>query len=341
MNTKMIAIEPIYLNKEEKFSLRNEAGSTVAPSIALLPASELPNTYYHAATSQNTRKAYQADIRHFEQSGGPLPAKIDDILRYLHTFAAQLNPRTLSRRLTAIKHWHTFQNFDDPTNSPLVRKTLQGITNTHGKPKEKASPLLPDELRQLAEHLSQRDSLIGVRDNALLQIGYFGAFRRSELIAIHVEHIQRVKDGITILIPRSKTDQAGEGQTCAIPYGNNTMLCPVRALDHWLSRSKITTGPIFRGIDRWEKLQKKALTPLAVTLIIKRWMSACELPNAENFSSHSLRRGLATSASYKGASLTSIMRQGRWKHVNTVLGYIEEGQRFEDNAAAKVMQDEE
>lgn len=337
----MINIKSNHLEKEKSPSLRNETGIDITPSTALTPVSELLNTYYHAATSQNTRKAYQADIRHFEQSGGPLPAKVDDILRYLHTFAPQLNPRTLSRRLTAIKHWHTYQNFDDPTNSPLVRKTLQGITNTHGKPKEKASPLLPTELRQLTEHLSQINSLIAARDNALLQLGYFGAFRRSELIAIHVEHIQRMKDGITILIPHSKTDQSGEGQTCAIPYGNHSVLCPIRALDHWLSRSKITTGPIFRGIDRWEKLQKNALTPLAVTLIIKRWMKACELPNAESFSSHSLRRGLATSASYKGASLTSIMRQGRWKHVNTVLGYIEEGQRFEDNAAAKVMQDDE
>lgn len=336
----MIDIEPIYPDQEKNPSLRNETPLSFTPSTDLMPISELPNTYYHAASSQNTRKAYQADIRHFEQSGGPLPAKVDDILRYLHTFAPQLNPRTLSRRLTAIKHWHTYQNFDDPTNSPLVRKTLQGIGNTHGKPKEKASPLLPEELRQLATHLSQIDSLIAARDNALLQLGYFGAFRRSELIAIQVEHIQRVKDGITILIPRSKTDQSGEGQTCAIPYGNSATFCPVRALDDWLSRSKITTGPIFRGIDRWGKLQNNALTPLSVTLIIKRWMKACELPNAENFSSHSLRRGLATSASYKGASLTSIMRQGRWKHVNTVLGYIEEGQRFEDNAAAKVMQDD-
>lgn len=114
----------------------------------------------------------------------------------------------------------------------------------------------------------------------------------------------------------------------------------MRALDHWLSQSKITAGPIFRGIDRWEKLQKNALTPLAVTLIIKRWSKACNLTDAANYSSHSLRRGLATSASYKGASLTSIMRQGRWRHVNTVLGYIEEGQRFEDNAAAKIMQED-
>lgn len=336
----MINIEPNFLENKKNLLLRNEASAGLVLSTELIATAELPNTYYHAATSQNTRKAYQADIRHFEQSGGPLPANIDDILRYLHTFAPQLNSRTLSRRLTAIKHWHTYQNFDDPTNSPLVRKTLQGISNTHGKPKEKASPLLFDELRQLTDYLSSLNSLIATRDNALLQLGYFGAFRRSELIAIEAEHIQRVKDGILILIPRSKTDQGGEGQTCAIPYGSNTILCPVRALDYWLSRSKITTGPIFRGIDRWEKLQKKALTPLAVTLIIKRWIKACELPNAENFSSHSLRRGLATSASYKGASLTSIMRQGRWKHANTVLGYIEEGQRFEDNAAAKVMQDE-
>ncbi|GEM_PF-4785956 len=128
----MITIEPNYLENEKNLSLRNEMDISLAPSRELISTPELPNTYYHAATSHNTRKAYQADIRHFERSSGSLPAKTDDILRYLHTFAAQLNPRTLSRRLTAIKHWHTYQDFDDPTNSPLVRKTLQGISNTHG-----------------------------------------------------------------------------------------------------------------------------------------------------------------------------------------------------------------
>jgi integrase len=269
-----------------------------------------------------------------------LPATPEDIVNYLQLFATQLNPRTLSRRLTALKHWHTYQGFDDPTLHPGVRKTLKGIMNTHGKPKDKAPPLLPEQLSQIVAYLQQEDTLAAWRDNALLQLGYFGAFRRSELVAIQYEHIERHKEGITLLVPRSKTDQSGSGQHCAVPYGNNR-LCPIRALDIWLGRAKIVQGPIFRQIDRWGTLGEKALTPLALTQIIKRCAQACQLPNPQAFSSHSLRRGLATSASHRGASLKAIMRQGRWQHVGTVLGYIEEGQRFDDNAAAAILQDTE
>lgn len=88
----------------------------------MVPAT-LMNPYLHAATSDNTRKAYQNDIAHFVSWGGALPTSSNVIIHYLQAFAAQLNPRTLVRRLTAIKHWHTYQQFSDPTACPLVRKT--------------------------------------------------------------------------------------------------------------------------------------------------------------------------------------------------------------------------
>jgi integrase len=188
------------------------------------------NIYLQAATAHHTRIAYQSDIRHFEASGGLLPATTEDVLLYLQTFAPTLNPRTLSRRLTALKHWHTYQGFEDPTAHHVVRKTLKGIQNTYGKPKEKASPLIPEQLQKMVSYLMRQNAFIAWRDNALLQMGYFGAFRRSELVNIHIAHIRRVQKGIEVLVPRSKTDQTGEGQYCAIPYGNTT-LCPVRALD--------------------------------------------------------------------------------------------------------------
>src|SRR5437868_13666933 len=76
------------------------------------------NPYLAAATSDNTRKAYRSDIRHYEQSGGRLPATSEEIIHYLQNFAAKLNSRTLARRLIAIKHWHQYQGFTDPTAHP-------------------------------------------------------------------------------------------------------------------------------------------------------------------------------------------------------------------------------
>lgn len=295
------------------------------------------NPYIIASTSQNTRRAYQADIRHFERWGGKLPADINTILLYLQNFAKTLNPRTLSRRLTALKNWHIYQGFPDPTQHPTVNKTLIGIMRTHGKPKEKAPPLLPEHLLKIVVYLSKEKALRAYRDSALLQLAFFGAFRRSEIVAICYEHIEWKDQGIDILIPHSKTDQINEGRYCAIPYGNE-QLCPIRALQQWLNKSNIKSGPIFRRIHPEGHLDEIALAPLSVNNILKKRAYDAAIPQAKHFSSHSLRRGLATSASRDGASLPAIMRQGRWKNINTVIEYIEAAQRFEENAASSVLQ---
>lgn len=80
--------------------------------------------------------------------------------------------------------------------------------------------------------------MIACRNNALIQVGFFGAFRRSELTAICYEHLNEVPEGFEILIPKSKTDQTGEGLICALPYGKD-VLCPVTALHQWLEKSQI------------------------------------------------------------------------------------------------------
>lgn len=276
------------------------------------------NPYLAAATSDNTRKAYRHDIRHYENWGGKLPATPEAIVRYLEVFAPLKNPRTLARRLIALRHWHTYQGFPDPTIHTIVKKTLVGITRLHGKPKEKAPALTPDDLEAMIIALSRKSSLMALRDTALLQIGFFGGLRRSEIIAIHVEHISWKSEGIEILLPQSKTDQTHEGQYCAIPYGNDR-LCPVKALKQWLEMTHITTGTVFRRILHQNTLTEGALTPLTVNHIIKRCAHIANLAYADKISSHSLRRGLATSAARVNTPIHVIMRAGRWKHVNTVI----------------------
>lgn len=304
----------------------------------IVPAT-LNNPYLHAATSDNTRKAYQNDIAHFVSWGGILPTSPDVIIHYLQDFATQLNPRTLVRRLTAIKHWHTYQQFPDPTAYPLVRKTLTGIMHVHGKPKEKATALTVEHLMQMVHFMQQQDTLIMWRNNAILQVGFFGAFRVSELINMRMEHIDFAPDGMEILIPRSKTDPNGEGQYCAVPYGDG-LLCPVISLKTWVEKANINQGVIFREVDRHQNIGTHPLTSKAISIMIKTMATHCRLPDPDQYSSHSLRRGFATAASRQGAPFVSIMRHGRWRHEGTVLGYIEEGQRFEMNAAKVILQKE-
>lgn len=302
----------------------------------------LPSLRYHsAATSDNTRKAYQADIRHFEKWGGQLPATTETILQYLHAFADSLNPRTLSRRLVALKQWHRYQQFSDPTDAPLVAKTMTGILRIHGRPKKRAQPLLPEHLSQIVSYLAIQPGLAALRDTALLQTGFLGAFRRSELAAIQYEHINWQPEGIEILIPTSKTDPTSEGQYCVIPHGKG-QLCAVRALKNWLDASAIESGCIFRrifhGKRHGDRIGEKPVTPVTINHILKQHAVAAGLDSPMNFSSHSMRRGLATTASRSGVSLPAIMRQGRWKQVGTVMEYIEAAQRFSENAAGQVLE---
>lgn len=296
----------------------------------------LSDRYQIAATSDNTRRAYQSDIRHFEMSGELLPATPDAILRYLHTFAASLNPRTLARHITSLRQWHIYQNFPDPTQDHRVSKTLTGISRIHGKPKDKAPPLLLEQLIKIIAYLSKIDTLSAIRDSALLQIGFLGALRRSELAVIKLEDISWQTDGIEILIPKSKTDQVAAGQYCAIPYGNK-QLCAISALKLWLETANINNGYVFRRLHLGDIVSAKHIIPDTISKILKKNAVAAGLLNGANFSSHSLRRGLATTASRNGASISAIMRQGRWRQVSTVIEYIEAAQRFDENVASHIL----
>lgn len=308
---------------------------------SLIPHEHHPRTpdnpYLSASTSQNTRTAYQADVRHFIRWGGKLPCTPDVILRYLQAHAATLNPRTLARRLTALKHWHTYQGFADPSTHPAIRKTLVGIKNVHGKPKDKASPLTLARLSLVSAALNSTNQLLDSRNRALLLLGFFGAFRRSELIKLCWEDITHVPEGIEILVTRSKTDQGGEGQVCAIPHGEQALLCPILALTDWQSRSGQDSGPIFRRITAQDTIEPTGIQAQQVNLIIKAAARLAGLPNPDAYSSHSLRRGFATEASKNGAPFGAIMRHGRWRHEGTVLGYIDEGTRFDQNAVSFMM----
>jgi integrase len=208
---------------------------------------------------------------------------------------------------------------------------LLGIQNIHGSPKNKAPAITTSQLKQMVQYLKEQDTLSAFRNNALIQLGFFGAFRRSELANMQWQHIHFVEQGIEILIPRSKGDQRGEGQICALPYGHS-ILCPVTALKDWRDKTSIHTNFIFHAINRHEQESQAPLTTHVINLIIKTLAHECQLPHAEQISAHSLRRGFATETSRNGAPFASIMRHGRWKHEKTVLEYIEEGQRFIDNA---------
>ncbi|HEY8567974.1 MAG TPA: integrase, partial [Microbulbifer sp.] len=173
---------------------------------------ETVQAYLNAATSDSTRRAYRSAIRQFEKWGGRLPTDSETLVRYLLSRAETLNPRTLELHLTAIGQWHLFQGIANPVVEPLIQKTMNGIRRVHARPKQKAKALRLEHIATMARHLrAQPDSKKKYRDLALVLMGFFGAFRRSELVAIRVEDLIWEDEGLIVRLPRSKTDQTGQG----------------------------------------------------------------------------------------------------------------------------------
>jgi integrase len=293
--------------------------------------------YLQAATSDNTRKAYRSAVMQFEKWGGRLPCSESIIIGYLLDKAAVLNPRTLDLHLSAIKQWHLTQGFNNPTQSLNVSKTIEGIRRVHGKPKKKAKALRLEHVATLLSFLlSKPESKKQKRDIALLLVAFFGAFRRSELVAINYEDLKWEPEGVKILLPTSKTDQLADGMYRVLPNGQ-APICPVMALKEWISSANITAGPIFRGVNRWDQLSTSAITPGAINLWLKSLAAACEFDFTPELSSHSFRRGLSTSAAREKIAFELIKKQGGWKSDATVWEYIDEGQEFIENASLQLM----
>ena len=182
------------------------------------------------------------------------------------------------------------------------------------------SPDLPETLR-------------GRRDRALLLVGFAGALRRSELVALEVRDVAFEAEGMVLTIRRSKTDPEAAGQLVGIPYGDAPETCPVRALQAWLEAAQITEGAVFRPIERWSnRIEPRALEDRRVATLLQSLVRRAGL-DPKNFAGHSLRSGLATAAAAGGASERAIMDQTRHKSVKQVRRYIQRGSLFRDNAA--------
>jgi integrase len=232
--------------------------------------------------------------------------------------------------MTSISQAHIIAGFESPVGSPIVREVWKGIRRTKGIAPVQKEALLTEQLCRISKALP--DTLIGIRDRAILLVGIAGGFRRSELVSIDIEHLTFTDDGIIIRLLRSKTDQDGAGVDVGIPYGSKTDTCPARSLKTWITAASIDSGPLFRGVDRHGNLLQARLSDRGIARAVKR---CCELIglDPEKFAGHSLRSGLATNAAYNGAPAYAIAQQGRWASLEMVNRYIRRGGLFRDNAA--------
>ena len=169
-------------------------------------------------------------------------------------------------------------------------------------------------------------------------MGFAGALRRSELVALDVEHVTWTRNGMKLLIERSKTDAEGQGAGIAIPRGQSQETCPVTALQQWLTGAEIATGPVFRKVSRGGVVGASRLVPDAVRQILLKRAARAGLKStlAEPVSPHGLRAGFVTTAYRNGVPDEEIMGHTRHRSLTTMRSYVRRAKLSRESPAGKL-----
>jgi site-specific recombinase XerD len=307
--------------------------------IAWQELADAARKHIHNSKAANTRRAYRSDWNDFTEwcrhhRRDSLPALPETVALYLTDCAKGLKPSTIQRRMASITEAHkTAGHQESPTKHAAVRAVWQGIRRSKGVAMEGKAPALTADLRVMIEHLP-KDKLLSVRDRALLLIGFAGAMRRSELVGLDYGDVADTEEGLIVTIRRSKTDQYGSGRKIGLPFGSTPSTCPVRAFRNWIKAANVENGSLFRAVDRHGRVSMERLSDQTVARVVKRALKAAGR-DAEKFSGHSLRAGLATQAAMNGATERSIQEQTGHKSLLILRRYIRDGNLFRENAAAK------
>jgi integrase len=308
-----------------------------APTALGTEALDAARAYARVALAPETRRAYAADWAHFsdwcrEAGCAPLPAEPAAVAAYLAAMAPLYSRSALERRLAAIGHAHRLRELAWSAGHPAIRATLRGIHRTHHRRGRQAAALTSTELKRLVAACG--GDLAGLRDRALLLLGFAGALRRSELVAVDREHLRFTDAGLRLLIPRSKTDAEGKGAELGISRGKRRETCPVAALEAWLDRSACKFGPVFRKIDRWGTIEHRRLGGDAVRDILLKRAAAAKITveGGERLSPHGLRAGFVTEAYMAGARDEQVMDHTRHRDLKTMRGYVRRAKLVTDSA---------
>jgi integrase len=265
---------------------------------------------------------------------------------------------TLEQRLAAIRYVHEANGHSSPTDHPQVSQVMQGIRNDAERqadlPKTEAEPLVSSDIREILDVLpgdglppprsetrAYAQWLRGLRDRALILLGFASSLRPRELVAVSKRHVQREPEGLVVHIPRSKTDQEAEGQRVTVLYNTaNVRACPVRSLTRWMEEAGIDSGPLFRGVKRNAEVRPDGLSYRTLNRVVKQSCRQAGLSTASfseakerRYSAHSLRAGHVTDAAAGGAPDSIIMMQTRHADPATLRKYDRPAQQLDDSSS--------
>jgi len=311
------------------------AGNNITNKI---PIPEVAKEFIRAEKSDNTRRSYASDVRILadwcrDRGYQPFRLAAGQLAEFLASQASSdVKAMTIVRRVAAVRHAYRVLELPDPFDQ-AARSTLAGIRNKLGTAVEPSAPLLAVDLLKIIDAIpyAGTNQARDFRDRALLLLGFAGALRRSELVALDVDDLQFCPEGLRLTIRRSKTDQAGQSAVIAVPYGSKSpRTCPVVAVTRWLRFAHIISGAVFLAVQGRQELGER-LAGSAIGQILKRRVEGAGLP-ANTYSAHSLRSGFLTSSAEAGASIWSMMDTSRHRSVETLRSYVRSAKLFSDYA---------
>jgi integrase len=216
----------------------------------------------------------------------------------------------------------------------MVGATLDGLKRTKGTAPKQARAIVLADVREAVERLP--NTVAGLRDIALLPVGFMGALRRSEIVGLDIGeigegatgYVEIAADGLLIYLAKSKTDQEGAGQKIAIPRRRDD-LCPARALEAWLNAAGFSAGPVFRFVTQAGDISASRLTAQSVRLIIKKRIG-------DGDTAYGLRSGFISEGARRGAGDREIMKTSRHKSTDQVGVYIRDANIWDGTAHRRV-----
>ncbi len=308
-----------------------------APGPAMFTAvsvsdAELPpqvQRYISESLAKSTLKKYSDHWKRFAAWGGAFPASDVMVASFMANQAGITSIPTMKHQLAAISKIHRLRGHPDPTKSHLVKSTLRGIGRLHGKPIQTKKPLIKDILFDIIGGM-EMTTVRDYRDKAMLLLGFAGAFRPIELLALDVCDLEVIPGGMKCFIRRGKNDVMGKGRTVIIPNGN--VWCPIKAVTAWLKLSGIESGRLFRGV-RYQsnKIMPVGLSHWTLAVIVKKWIVTIG-KNPDDYGGKSLRSGFVTSAFMEGFPATRIMLLTGHTNQKTLMHYCRPPGQLEQGA---------
>jgi site-specific recombinase XerD len=310
-----------------------------ALSTQLREVAEQTREYVQASVPATTQRAYATDWRAFSEfcrahKLEAMPARPETVALFATSRAGEVKPGTIRRALASIAKMHSVSRQPNPCSMEPVPSTMKGIERTHLSGTAGKAPANLAVVEKLVSAFPAT-TLDGIRNRALLLVGFAGAFRRSELVGLDVSDLAWSPEGVVVTVRQSKTDQAGEGQQKPIPFVQEG-LCAATALRVWLTAAGIKSGPVFRPLTRSGQPRDTALNPQMVAVLIK---VACERTGLDPtpYSGHSLRAGHVTEARSRGVADADTMSVTGHRRVETLNVYDRRGTPFAKTSAGAVL----